>query len=460
MAPRRSFRSVPGTTRLRVARLALAPALFLTATPILAQHPAPTGQTYKGCYVPSTGTVYIVSEPNTAAACGTTRKVPDVPVNLFDGGGALRAGTATAALDGFAVTGTATEGQLAATGPGTRLLWYPRKSAFRVGSVSSNHWDDANIGSNSIALGRDIIASAPGSVAIGDQALASGWWSLALGGRYNRATGESSVAIGHQADAVGVGAMAMGSDASASGEAAIAIGWNVRASGTRSMALGHYVGTGHRVGALTIGDAGGSLQNMMYADADNQFSARFAGGYRLFSNSGLTSGVSLAAGGGSWQSVSDVRKKTAFRDVEGEAVLAKLAAMPVRTWRYRAQDAAIRHMGPTAQDFHAAFGLGESDTTITTVDADGVALAAAKALEQRTRALQRELAMLRAANQALRAENVALRRRQRAGDDALAARLTRLEHVLDGPSREPARAASTTPRTPAATIPTGGADAR
>ena len=61
---------------------------------------------------------------------------------------------------------------------------------------------------------------------------------------------------------------------------------------------------------------------------------------------------------------------------------------PCREWSYNAQDAAIRHMGPTAQDFHAAFGLGEDPLRIGTMDADGVALAAVRALGpgRRTRA--------------------------------------------------------------------------
>ena len=50
------------------------------------------------------------------------------------------------------------------------------------------------------------------------------------------------------------------------------------------------------------------------------------------------------------------------------------------SWNYKAQGRDIRHFGPMAQDFHAAFGLGESDRTITTVDADGVALAAIQGL--------------------------------------------------------------------------------
>ena len=66
--------------------------------------------------------------------------------------------------------------------------------------------------------------------------------------------------------------------------------------------------------------------------------------------------------------------------MNGADVLAKIAGMPIREWNYKAQDAAVRHVGPTAQDFHAAFGLGEDPLRISTIDADGIALAAVKAL--------------------------------------------------------------------------------
>jgi len=39
-------------------------------------------------------------------------------------------------------------------------------------------------------------------------------------------------------------------------------------------------------------------------------------------------------------------------------------------------------MGPMAQDFSAAFGLGEDPMGISTIDADGVALAAIQGLHQ------------------------------------------------------------------------------
>lgn len=61
--------------------------------------------------------------------------------------------------------------------------------------------------------------------------------------------------------------------------------------------------------------------------------------------------------------------------------------MPIHTWRYSTQAQNIRHMGPTAQDFHSAFGLnGDDNKSIATVDPDGVALAAIQGLNARLEA--------------------------------------------------------------------------
>jgi hypothetical protein len=87
-------------------------------------------------------------------------------------------------------------------------------------------------------------------------------------------------------------------------------------------------------------------------------------------------------------------------------VLERVARLPVQTWNYRSQDATVRHLGPTAQDFKTAFGLGESDTGITAVDADGVALAAIQGLnrkvEDEARALREALRSRDAEIQALK----------------------------------------------------------
>ena len=96
--------------------------------------------------------------------------------------------------------------------------------------------------------------------------------------------------------------------------------------------------------------------------------------------------------------------------VDGFEVLERLSEVEISTWNYKAQDASIQHMGPMAQDFYAAFELGEDDKHIGTVDADGVSLAAIKALHQKLkekdtqiadlekRIAQLEALMLRSAN--------------------------------------------------------------
>jgi hypothetical protein len=102
-------------------------------------------------------------------------------------------------------------------------------------------------------------------------------------------------------------------------------------------------------------------------------------------------GVTMAANAGSWSSLSDRHLKTAVELVDTGAILDSLLATPISTWSYIAQGTSVRHMGPMAQDFAAAFGLGENDTTISTVDADGVALAAIQGLAIRLQQRNTEL---------------------------------------------------------------------
>ena len=65
-------------------------------------------------------------------------------------------------------------------------------------------------------------------------------------------------------------------------------------------------------------------------------------------------------------------------------------------------------MGPMAQDFYAAFGLGGGDTTITSVDPDGVALAAIQGLDEK---LTEELKRRDAENAELKHKNESLEKR-------------------------------------------------
>ncbi|MCH8478764.1 MAG: tail fiber domain-containing protein, partial [Wenzhouxiangella sp.] len=102
----------------------------------------------------------------------------------------------------------------------------------------------------------------------------------------------------------------------------------------------------------------------------------------------------------------DRAAKTDFADVDERAVLRALLQVPIKTWRYKEQPEGTLHMGPLAQDFHAAFGLGQDELRLTTIDVDGVALAAIQGLaleladrEQRIETLEQTLAELREATE-------------------------------------------------------------
>jgi hypothetical protein len=128
-------------------------------------------------------------------------------------------------------------------------------------------------------------------------------------------------------------------------------------------------------------------------------------------NAGLTISTWTGArltDGGVWSNSSDKNRKTDFKEVDARAVLEKLAALPVREWRYTNESAGVKHLGPVAQDFQAAFGLGTDDKSIGTVDADGVALAAIQALNRK---LEEELHRRDAKNAELEQQNVGLAKR-------------------------------------------------
>lgn len=88
--------------------------------------------------------------------------------------------------------------------------------------------------------------------------------------------------------------------------------------------------------------------------------------------------------------VSDRNVKENFAAIDPAVVLDKVAALPITTWSYKAEGPSVRHIGPMAQDFEAAFGVGATDKAIFQVDADGVALASVQALHRSVTALQAE----------------------------------------------------------------------
>ena len=87
--------------------------------------------------------------------------------------------------------------------------------------------------------------------------------------------------------------------------------------------------------------------------------------------------------GTTWNNASDRNLKTAFASISPAQVLQNLLSLPVQSWQYKSDSAGSRHIGPVAQDFHAAFAVGNDDRHISTVDEGGVALVAIQGLNQK-----------------------------------------------------------------------------
>ncbi|MBI2955519.1 MAG: tail fiber domain-containing protein [Chloroflexi bacterium] len=269
-----------------------------------------------------------------------------------------------------------------------------------------------------------------------NSAIAGGWGnatggdeSVIAGGWYNRADGDrSAIAGGNENEASGDYSAIGGGHNNVTTDAYATIpgGRDNTAEGDYSFAAGRRAKANHQ-GAFVWGD---SVDADITSTANNQFIVRATGGVAMYTNSQLGQGAQLFPGANAWSAVSDRNAKDNFAPVDGREVLDKVAAMPVQTWNYKSQDATIRHMGPMAQDFYAAFGVGEDEKHISTVDADGVALAAIQGLNQVVAEKEARIANLETQNARLEAQNAA---QQRAIDD-LQKRMAALDGQATGPA--------------------------
>ncbi len=199
---------------------------------------------------------------------------------------------------------------------------------------------------------------------------ASGEWSSVTGGGLNTASGQASTVAGGVLN-------------HADGVASLAAGFAANAPDNGSFVWGD-----ESTGSSTT-DTGA-----------NSFVARASGGVTFYTAPGAdtTHGVTLAPNSGSWSSLSDRHAKTDVARVSGKSLLRKLRRLPIDTWRYKGQARRVRHLGPMAQAFHRAFGLGESRRYIDDVDAQGVALGGVRALANRYARQHRALQATQRAN--------------------------------------------------------------
>lgn len=265
------------------------------------------------------------------------------------------------------------------------LYFNTSTGAFQAGEANSVRGDGKAIGERNDAC--------CGAIAIGTQNKVN-WIAMAIGSN-NTATGVRAIALGSRNDA--------------SGTESVVIGTDNTAGGYRSTAMGYNVSTGRNRGTFIIGDSDPLTQGVTHSITPDQFVARFLNGYYLMTSGDLNpgagygsvqTGVRIGRGQSSWATISDSTKKERFQPINSADMLRKIGAMNLTTWNYKGQHN-IRHYGPMAQDFYAAFGNDGTgqigcDTLIYSHDLAGVTFSAVQALIRENEQLKIQNSQLKA----------------------------------------------------------------
>jgi hypothetical protein len=255
------------------------------------------------------------------------------------------------------------------------------------------------------------------TVAGGDNNTASGPASIVAGGELNTASGDHSTVVG-------------GVNNTASGQLSfVAGGVGNEAFGDFSFAAGQNAVTTDS-GAFLWCASGGTQCG---SAGTNSFEVAVYGPI-FFYDGPNGSGCNLSAGGGSWNCSSDRNLKDNIVPIDSRSVLERVAHLPITQWKMKAEPAGRKHIGPMAQDFYAAFRLGDSDRYIALGDGQGVALAAIQALYQvvqekdgQVRKLRQQLQVVRTTDGQLKRQLQELHHTQIQEITSLEERLTRLE---------------------------------
>jgi hypothetical protein len=274
-----------------------------------------------------------------------------------------------------------------------------------------------------------VIASGLHSFAYGDQVTVSAQAAAGFGSGVT-VSGTAGFSAGASNVCSGFACTAIGYTVRAGGQGSIALGYRTTANNNYAVALGYRASNNTHTGTMVMGDE--STTDSVRNQADNEFRIRYNGGIRLRVST-AANGNTPGAGGNvgcdltvavpSWTCASSRTVKESFLSVDVEDVLERLLAVPVTTWSMIGTDGKVRHMGPVAEDFYAAFPIGLGETTIGLGDFDGVNMAAIQGLARRLDIANQEI-------KALRAERDALEARMRADRAVIEGRLKLLEELL------------------------------
>ena len=274
----------------------------------------------------------------------------------------------TANVIGGNYANSVTASAYAATIAGGGVLLAPNQVTDHYGTVGGGYGNRAGNADG------DASNSQYATVSGGNTNLASGGSSAVGGGTANKAEGYASTVAG-------------GANNVAHGDYSFAAGVNATATHHRTFVWGGDAANG--TGTLADGDF------VVYAPA----------AIRLFAGPPGSGGCTLNNGSG-WSCASDRALKTDIVAVDGLDLLRRVVDLPVAQWQWKSMPG-IAHMGPMAQDFHAAFGLGDDATRLAPMDVQGVALGAIQGLNAK---VEQQMLAKDAQIQALRTEIAELRR--------------------------------------------------
>ncbi len=187
-----------------------------------------------------------------------------------------------------------TVGNTPTSGAGTRIMWIPNKSAFRVGTVTGTQWDNSNIGNKSFSSGYNSIASGLYSTAMGYGANASNGNSVAIG-EYVTSSGSASVAFGYLNVASGSYSTVLGYANIASNYVSTALGYATTASGQYSTSTGsgttasgdYSYANGRDTTVSGVGSVAYGLDGGTYTESESNVFSLY-GGHFKGNGSGLT----------------------------------------------------------------------------------------------------------------------------------------------------------------------------
>ena len=303
-------------------------------------------------------------------------------------------------------------------------------------TVSGGFMNSATGENSTVGGGKNNLASGERSTVAGGEANRATELSDTVGGGLgNDATGSAStVGGGANNEATSLASTVAGGGGNSAGGQSSTVGGgrDNAATGDYSTVPGGRQGRATHAGAFVWAD---STNLFFFSEADNQFRARSTGGAQFVSavdgtTGAATAGVALAPGGGSWASISDRSVKENIASVDGGDILRRLSTISITRWNLKAQNPEIKHVGPMAQDFYAAFGLGEDERYINSADVDGIALVSIQALYQMVTALEEKTAAVDRKAAALDRKMADLER-MAAGLEEVRARLTRFERAAE-----------------------------